>query len=169
MPGQIIICCQKAIDRTDEKAILAAITRSNFHTLCDQYGLDHELVAPAISNLRVSLFNGKLSPYLLVHYQPKGKPPLIVHCLSELDGVGWFLDLLDGIEEVSLREALRKTHVVISIPLSSSQILDMGLLLAYEVARWVAELGNGFVQGLDGGWYRLNQYGAFLLYPNLAD
>ena len=49
-----------------------------------------------------------------------------------------------------------------SVALQDEQLTDMGLLLAYEVARWIAHQGSGIVLGLDAAWYRLNEHQAFI-------
>jgi hypothetical protein len=57
---------------------------------------------------------------------------------------------------------LNSTNFLIEIELMEHQLSNMGLLLAYEAARWAAFKGGGIIFGLDRTWYRLNQYNAFL-------
>ena len=54
----------------------------------------------------------------------------------------------------------RKVEVVASAAIG-------GILLAYEVARWAANLRKGLIYGLDGTWYRLNRHQAFIPLMNL--
>jgi len=160
----IIVCNQRLIEPPGEADFLAAITRSNFHTLCAQYGLDPAMIHPALAHLTVKFFKRGLSPYFLLYYQPEDKPPLVVHCISEGNKEKIMQERLPGLDKMLLREELGQTRQIFSIHLSEDQVRDMGLLLAYEVARWAAELGDGVMRGLDGVWYRLNRHSAFIPY-----
>jgi hypothetical protein len=62
----------------------------------------------------------------------------------------------------SVRARLMQVQAVYMIELLETQLTDMGLLLAYEFARWAAQRGSGIVLGLDGVWYRLNAHQAFI-------
>ena len=60
------------------------------------------------------------------------------------------------------------TVQLVSIELAEDQLQDLGLLLAYELARWAAVQGRGVIQALDGRWYRLNAHKAFLPVEDLG-
>jgi hypothetical protein len=40
--------------------------------------------------------------------------------------------------------------------------MDMGLLLGYEIVRWLGVQSAGIVRDLVGNWFRINQYQAFV-------
>jgi hypothetical protein len=48
------------------------------------------------------------------------------------------------------------------VELARLQSSDLGILLAYELARWISFKGTGLIYALDGVWYRLNAHKAFL-------
>lgn len=162
MSNYIVVCNQRLIEPPEEADFLAAITRSNFHTLCAQYGLDPALIGPSKEYLGVRFFAQGLSPFFLLDYQPEGEAPLVVHCLSDDKREKFLQEKLLEEETLLCKQDLAHTRQIFSIQLSEDQARDMGLLLAYEVARWAAELGNGVMRGLDGDWYRLNRYSAFI-------
>jgi hypothetical protein len=62
----------------------------------------------------------------------------------------------------SVRKALSAAVQIVSVELDADQLQDLGLLLGYELARWAAVRGKGVMLGLDGRWYRLNAFKAFL-------
>jgi len=149
---------------TDE-SVLKAISGSNLYTLCDQYGLDSAQIEATVAHL--GLIRGKttqFAPFLLLRYHPKGDRPLLVHAFQVDSSQGSLIlhRAVNNTYHPALKKALGKTNQVLFIELSQIQLRDMGLLLAYEVARWAAEQGKGFVRGLDGKWYRLNGHQAFI-------
>lgn len=140
--------------------ILAAITESNYATLCAQYGLDPALIPAARE--RLSVLASPLSgvPYFAVTYREAGAQPVMVH----FQDWSWDGACLDGLAPVPepARQALSQAVQVVTVALSEDQLRDMGLLLGYELARWAAVQGDGIMRALDGRWYRLNAYKAFL-------
>jgi len=155
---------QSSIDVVDEKKLITAITESNFHTLCAQYGLESALIEPALMNLSVVSAGGQMLPLFMVQYQPEGKRAVMVYRWEGKSANGRRL-LKHANEEIKAsasEELLSQTHQIMGIELAKGQLQDMGLLLAYELARWAAYEGGGIIRGIDGVWYRLNRHKAFI-------
>jgi hypothetical protein len=148
-----------------EESILAAITRSNLYTLCEQYGLDAAQIDSSLAHLE--LVKGTMSPfapYLLLHYRPKGQSPVFVFAY-QVDcppGRQILQGALSMVRHEVHKKALANSRLILSVELSQEQLRDMGLLWGYEIARWAAEAGQGLVWALDGRWYRLNAHQAFM-------
>ena len=164
MPYWTMIFTQYPLGRFSENDLLAAVTASNFNTLCDQYGLDPALIQPTLEHLSVELAAGRRQPLFVLRYQPKNQPPIVV---TEWDvaaeaGSQLLTDVTEGFRTPFDYEHIEEIHFVYSVELVESQLRDMGLLLAYELVRWIAERGSGFVLGLDRTWYRLNPFQAFI-------
>jgi hypothetical protein len=140
--------------RPDE--VRAAITESNYATLCAQYGLDPALIPAAKARLQVLVAPSSTAPFFTVSYG--AERPVVV------DFQDWESDYVNRIAPVpeTAREALSRTAQVVSVSLAPDQLQDLGLLLGYELARWAALQGRGIMRALDGRWYRLNAYKAFL-------
>jgi hypothetical protein len=150
------------VSTINSAAVLAAVTESNYQTLCRQYGLDPALIAPARENLRLVGPSRESDVFFALVYGPAGQRPVIAHLIDPdkslwVDLAPLLADAPEGLEPVS-REAVE----LVRIDLGRAQLADMGLLLAYELARWAAACGDGVVRGLDGRWYRLNRHRAFL-------
>lgn len=137
-------------------AILTAITASNYATLCEQYGLDPELIGPGLTRLGVLAAPTLEAPFFTVVYRQDGERPVVVTVQD------WHGDRSGVLPPKSLQTAFAATVQLVSIELVEDQLQDLGLLLAYEVARWAAVQGKGIIQALDGRWYRLNAHKAFL-------
>jgi len=160
----IMVFTQKPLGAFSEKDLLAAVTASNFHTLCDQYGLDPALIQPSLAYLAFDLSINGQQPLLVLRYQPKHQPPIVV---TEWDamadgGLSLLEDVTEGLAIPVVLRNLEETRFIYSVELVESQLGDLGLLFAYELARWIAGRGSGLVLGLDRTWYRLNPFQAFI-------
>jgi hypothetical protein len=160
MPYWIRVYNQHLLGQFSAETLRAALAGANFRTLCDQYGLDSALIGPARRHLAVELPVNQGVPLILVRYAPRPQPPLVVTEQSldlSLDADSLWVGLT-----ASVRARLMQVQAVYMIELLETQLTDMGLLLAYEFARWAAQRGSGIVLGLDGVWYRLNAHQAFI-------
>jgi hypothetical protein len=145
------------IENVRPAEVLAAITESNYVTLCAQYGLDPALIPATKAQLQVLAAPPSASvPFFTVSYG--AARPVVVELR------GW--DSADAVRLAPVPEAARpalsRAAQVVSVSLEPGQLQDLGLLLGYELARWAAVQGQGIMRALDGRWYRLNAYKAFL-------
>ncbi len=160
----ITIYNRQDLGRLKESDFIASITQSDYHTLCEQYDLDENLIAPALSHLRLLKDPGETSSFFLLRYGPEGKRPLVVNRWTVDSEVGQAIlgEAMDRASSDGIRARLKATNQILTIALAYSQLQNMGLLLGYEIARWSAWQGEGIMEGLDGLWYRLNRHQAFL-------
>jgi hypothetical protein len=162
VPYSILVFNRKPISIINPEAVLAAVTGSNYQTLCRQYGLDKELIEPAKAYLRLIGSQGGDSPFFALVYGPAAQRPVMVH-LFDLDQARRAeLSTVLAAAPQALDLNLAASVQVVRIELGREQLADLGLLLAYELARWAAVNGEGVLRGLDGRWYRLNRHRAFL-------
>ena len=162
MVYSIFVFNTKRIEQVDPRALLTAITASNYYTLCDQYGLDPALIEPTLAALKVIDGGQELADYFVLEYRPQGRCPIVVYLqepsiIEEKD-----LSRLRESAPQAICEVLDDLAQVVQIELDEEQLSDLGLLLGYELGRCAAESGKGVVLGLDGTWYHLNRHKAFL-------
>lgn len=147
------------------EALLAALRAVHFTSLCSQYGLDQELIAPALSHLALmSTPQQEVAPFVILRYQPEDGTPLVIYHwdAAEETGKSWLANARQAAGYQAVKHCLAHTRAILAVSLAPTQFEDLGLLLAYEVARWAAARGGGLVYGLDGCWYRLNRHQAFI-------
>lgn len=164
MPNQILIFKPQPLHEFSPGNLLEALKAVSYKTLCRQYGLDPALIALALAHLAVESAKGGGVPYFLVRYQPATQPPIIVSRwdIAEVwENADRTKEIFDALP-LTARDQLSQTRVIYRVALEVSQLSNLGLLLAYEIARWTAGRGRGFVYGLDGVWYRLNAHQAFI-------
>ena len=150
------------IERFDPDEIRAAVTESNFHTLCDQYGLEPALIEPALKYLAVQAAPDPDVSFFSLRYAPETSAPIIVNRWEDVDRLSALLHTLGSAAPSAAYQQIKQTREVLLIEISREQSHDLGLLFAYELARWAAFKGKGVVRGLDGLWYRLNSHKAFI-------
>ena len=160
----IMILLQHPLGTFSKEDVLAAIAASNLTTLCDQYGLDPALIQPALDQLTIETADGGHLPLFFLRYQPLYRPPIVV---TEWDvaaeaGERFLAEVGKGFPPPFAGQHLVQTRFIYTVELVESQLSDMGILLAYEVARWVMKRGGGSMLGLDRTWYRLNPHQAFI-------
>jgi len=124
----------------------------------------NQQIKPGELELEVLAVRRSVAPFFALHYNPSRKAPIIVNewNLSDPAKREWFESLPRKTPSLEVEKHLQCTRFVVSIAIDSTQLVDLGRLLAYELARWAAEMGRGLVWGLDGRWYRLNIHQAFI-------
>lgn len=160
----IMVFNTRSIEQISKAMIMEALTGSNLYTLCNQYKLSPVMIDPALRNLAIVLTQKQIAPFFLLRYRPEGQRPLVVNRWDKTDSAGKSF-LQEGLVKVSsqlVKAHLVETDQVFVIELDYSQIKDMGLVFAYEIARWAAYQGQGIVRGLDNQWYKLNCNKAFI-------
>lgn len=160
----ITVFNKKAIKRVSVQRLLDSITKSNIVSLCHQYGLSTALIQPALKHLEVVLPPDGLSPFFLLRYRPKKERQLVVYQwdLDEKAGQELLDDAIRRFPYPEFSGLLTQTQGILGIELDHPQLSDMGLLLAYEVARWAGVQSQGIVRDVEGKWYWLNRHEAFI-------
>lgn len=164
MSFNILVFNKESLGVIDSNRLRAALTQVHFDTLCSQYGLDPSLIESARTNLDVVVSKAHKTPFFLIQYGDDKGCPLIVYESDFKSERGCYIynELLIGNLSANIKEHLDAANFLVEIELMQHQLLNMGLLIAYEAARWAAFKGAGIIFGLDRTWYHLNQYRAFL-------
>ena len=172
MPGEkaqvmqywILIFNQKRLDGLNETGLVSALEGANLTKLCMQFGLDDALIAPAVAHLQLLTAPARAVPFSALHYQSEGHHPVFIHCwdIRRDDGAAMLAAFLHKSTYSALAARLKTVQQIWGVELSPNQLEDMGLVFAYEIARFMVAEGGGLVRGLDGVWYRLNRHEAFI-------
>jgi hypothetical protein len=136
----------------------------DYHTLAEDYDVDDALVAPALACLRVAPF-GDLPVEVAVHYQPDHDArPVAVHCYHSETRVREELEETREIRSPPAEVESTLTHCVevVAIELGASQFETMGVVLSYEVARYLAQKGTGVFCDDENQWYAVDDHGALI-------
>ena len=144
--------------------LLGALLGANYDSLCHQYGLDPQEISSTRARLEFITAPNDVAPFFLLDYRSEDGAPLVIYRwdAKQRAGVLWLEEAIKQSTLPKVKSHLAQTKELLAISLHPSHLADMGLILAYEVARWAAACGKGLVYGLDGAWYRLNRHRAFL-------
>lgn len=155
---------QQSLGDIDRELLVEAISKANFWTLCEQYGIDPVMIEPAREHFKVITAEVGVAPFFLVSYRPVGERSITVNRWDANGEIGGQIlsQAIHAVTNEEIKVRLLGTQQIFGIELQLTQIEDMGLLLAYELARWISVHGQGAVLGLDGAWYRMNRHQAFI-------
>ena len=164
MDYRILVFNYHSIKGFDKSALRMFLLGVNFDTLCVQYHLDPAQIPSTKTNLEVVVSRGGDMTYFLVNYRGEHHRPIVVNEWDVDEGRGKRMkeNLLQKLDDEKIGSFISKSSFIVEIELSQTQLQEMGLLLAYEIARWGAKRGEGVILGLDQTWYRLNQHQAFV-------
>lgn len=160
MPHSIFIFNSVSIGAFNSDAIVIAVTQANLITLCRQYGLSETLIPNALKTLRVEVApEGNL---FALHARVDSHAPIIVSQITDDEIIREIIGTIPEGLVPAVCSALTNAQALVTVDLLDGHLRDLGLLFAYEVARWAASKGQGLVYGLDQRWYRLNQHKAYI-------
>lgn len=162
----MMVLCPTEINIIDQKGLVDALRAANYRSLCSQYSVDPALIRPTLKKLDLlAPPNFNVANYFVLKYQAERQNPLVIQRLSVDEGSRLQLiqSLIGNNISLVLNTEFNKTRTIFWVELTRSQLGGMGIVLAYEVARWILETYGGILRGLDGSWYRLNAHSAFLV------
>lgn len=162
MPAWISVYCSKALGDMPPADTLAAEIRNNdFWTLAEDYEIDEDLVDPALANFCIEPDGSGFN----LHYRPEGERPIAVHYWTKPERVE------EEIQEVheqlggnnaavgKIKQHLQAVQAVVGIEMGFSQLEDMGIVFAYEIARWFGRNRGGMIKDDDDNWSFINSDG----------
>jgi hypothetical protein len=163
MAWWLTVYCRKPVSALAPAELLAGLRDEDrsapagvdYWTLAEHFGIEDEAVVDAaLDVLRVRGDDAK-GLGCEVYYRPEADArPIVVHCWTEPERVA---EELEEAEEgrappTGVLPRLRATKEIVGIELGFSQLEDMGIVLAYELARWLAQKGDGLVVDDDDCW-----------------
>lgn len=161
MPSWVTIYCTENIDDVVPE-FFDEIKLSDYWSLAEDYGVADHLVSPALQHFKIS----QATDGFTLQYRPAGERQLAIRCWTNTERV---LDEIHeakatlGYSKPSLKEQIEKTKAVIGIELGASQLSDMGIVFAYEVARWFGLHKGGLILGDDDNWSQIEKGGFVFL------
>jgi hypothetical protein len=163
MAWWLTVYCRKRVESPDPAEIAAGLRGEDpggragldYLGLAAEHGIDEAKAKAAIAAL--SVFPIDEGPFdLEVRYsnEPEARP-IFVHGWSGTERVAE--EIREAVENreppKSTLARVKAAKQVIGIELGYSQLRDMGLVIAIELARWLAQKGDGVFVDDDGEWF----------------
>jgi hypothetical protein len=146
-------------------ATLAAHVRGpqlDWYILAESFGIEDEAaVERAADALRVVPAAGKLGEWLEVRYRPAKYRPLIVYRWTDparvreelSEAATEYLDGRRGRGATQVRAALAGVTEVAAVELGGGQTEDMGLVIAGQIAEYLAGISGGLIRDTGDEWW----------------
>lgn len=165
MSAWISVYCTHSLAQVTPAALDAALAQADFWTLAESYAIDEAQVKPALACLKIeSEPAAEFQHYNAIYREPTQRPvsitrwtgAAVVEQLAELHAT------LTAQGNGDIIQHLEQVIEIVNIELGYNQLTDMGILIAYEIARFLAMLGNGLIQDVSDSWWRIGKKGTFV-------
>jgi hypothetical protein len=126
----------------------------DYDTLAEGYGIDEALVEAAVASLRVT-------DALAVHWDADPeRRPVSVHVRTGAHRVREEIE--ETIQErdppAAAMPHLEACRGIVAIEIGAFETETMAIVIACEIARWVAQRYDGVLVDGDDGWYRVEEF-----------
>jgi len=169
MPIWMTVYCRKPLSDLTPQQVLDGIQGNDpvapagvdYWTLAEDYGIDEDLVDEELSTLSVSPLRGGDEGYE-VRYGAREQPLAIRRWHDPTRVAEEIQEILEQADRQP-EEAIRRVHAsreVIGVEMRPGHLRDMGVVIAYEVARYLAQKGDGLIRTDEERWLEVKQ-GAF--------
>jgi hypothetical protein len=171
MPAWVTVYCAQRVAHLSPDDILAglrgrdeaALAGVDYWSLAEDYEIDPDLVDSALAQLRVVRVGSAPLDYE-VHHATEGRP-LVLHGWTDAERVREEIE--EALEDEDATPAIIRAQVsraveIVGIELGFSNFEDMGVVLAYELARYLAQKADGVIRSDEDRWLRVID-GAFEL------
>jgi hypothetical protein len=134
----------------------------DYDTLAEGFELDEDLVAPALAALRVEPPDGS-SIAVEIHFRPGSEHrPISVHLWDDPARIAEELEETRENREPppAAERTLAGTVAIVALELGFPMLENMGIVIATEAARWLAQKGAGVICDDDNQWFEVRDGGA---------
>ena len=173
MAAWLTVYCSRAVSHLTADDILAGIDNAqiDFHTIAEGFGIeDEKVVDQALARLRIEAVSEPEGVKFRLRYRPPTFRPILIHVWDEPGRVQTEREEgLEQLEEVKgkavkrVRSHLDQVAEVVALELGWSQLEDMGIVLAGQVAEYLATIGDGLIRDQNEDWWAVEDHVPVLL------
>lgn len=156
MSAWITVYCNRALGDLHARQLSAglrgddsrAIAGVDYRTLAEDYGIDESLIENCSIAISVKEPPDASHAWYSVSFSSIGSDPVTIYRWMQPERVSEEVsEMLErlGADDGELASRLKHTREVVGIELTSSQLADMGVVVAFEIARYIAQRGSGVV------------------------
>ena len=152
-----IFCQEDATDLTPAD-LMGAMEDTDWWILAEYHGFSEELIDPSLDSLRIEADVDEKKLHLL--YRSREERQVRIDRLIAPGQVREEIrEAIEGIADdqdgaaARVREHLRNVKCVVVLTMGISQLKDMGIAFASEIALYFADQRNGLMRDDDGKWY----------------
>ena len=163
MPAWLSVYCTRSVAHVTAEDLLASISEMDLHTIAEGFGIEDEaIVDAAVSALRIEPVLQLEGVKFRLLYRPKDSRPVFIYVSVEPAEVRELRD--EVLEELApskargvrrVRSHLARVIEVAALELVWNQLDDMGIVLAGQVAEYLAVVGKGLIQDHNDDWWAM--------------
>jgi hypothetical protein len=155
------VYCTRSVADVTADGILASIRNTDLWSVAEDFGIeDDEAVCSAVDALRVEPVTGQPDIRFRLSYRPPEYRPVLVHVWADPERVRTELEeAAERLEDAAgdgigrIRMHLGRVVEVVAVELGWSQMSDMGVVLASQVAEFLAGVADGLVLDENDAWW----------------
>jgi hypothetical protein len=164
MAAWLTVYCTKSVKHVTADDLLALLQNlEDPYTLAEGFGIDdEEAVDRALKHLRIERVSKQAGVKFSLHYKPRSTRPVLFHLWAqpkrvqtERDEALEQFDGAKGRKVARVREHLADCVAVVALELGWSQLEDMGIVLAGQIAVFLAVEGNGLIRDQNDDWWAM--------------
>lgn len=163
MPAWLTIYCRRRSTITRSE-LLAELRDADWDTLAEVHEIDESLVSPALAAFRLEDADHDALDGAGLAYRAAGFRPIRIHVWSSPERVAEEIEQARDAGELpeAVSAALGDVIEVIALELGFGMYEDMGIAIAWEVARILAHDARGFVRDDDKRWSLVDEHGGYV-------
>ncbi len=172
MAAWLTVYCTRSVSHVTARDLLTAIEDiEDIYTLAEGFGIeDEEVVKRALTQLRIEPVSEPEGVKFCLRYRPAAFRPVLIHWSAAPEFVrGVVEETRELLEEATgkgvkrVRAHLERVIEVVSLELGWSQLEDMGIVLAGQVAEHLATIGAGLIKDQNDDWWAMKKGAPVLL------
>jgi hypothetical protein len=170
MAEYLTVYCTRSVAAITPDDFLERIGRFDFYTLAEGFGIDDEAVVDqALRALKVEPASSD-GEWFEVHYATEGLRPILVHrwtdperVQTEREEAKEFVEDAKGAGVKTVLSHLGKVTEVVAFEMKWSALENMGVVIAGNLAEYLAEVGDGLIRDQNDDWWGVKKRVPYLL------
>jgi hypothetical protein len=167
MPAHLSVYCKRSVSHVTAAEVRAALADvPDFYTLAEGFGIEDEAVVDAAMDMLRVEDLGIEEIRLQISYRPPELRPIVMSSWTETEMLAELCSEQRECIDTSYAEgaAVVDAHLnsvveVVSFELGWSQLEDMGVVIAGQVAEYIARIGDGLIVDQNDDWWTIGEHG----------
>ncbi len=165
MSAWLSVYCRRSVTDIRRIDLLKALELADPYLAAEAYGIEDEAVVDtALAQLRLEPTSADEFRIFELHYRPAPSRPVVIDRKASPSEVQMLvqeelsesLAAAEGLGAERIRGHLAGVQEIVDFELGFQQLEDMGMVFCVQLARWIAELGEGYVKDQNGIWWEVH-------------
>ncbi len=171
MAASLTVYCVLPVDSVTASDLTAPLGEADLYTVAEGFDIDDEAVVDeALARLKVEPFAGSDDARFRLSYAGDDKRPVFTHIWDETSRVQTERDeALEDVDDATVTKAVQRAVAVVGIELGWTQLEDIGVVLAGQIAEAFASAGSGVIRDQNDDWWAVQDGVPTLIFRPTGD